>query len=355
MGVFLGVMLNVSSLRITPKIRSLIAELDEFKGAWATLRTLAPKRLPTLLRAATIESIGSSARIEGSNLTDREVEQLLSNLEKRTFDTQNAQEVGGYELSMALIFHSWEEFNLSEENIKKIHFHLLRCDRYISLRSQYKTTPNSMRIFVNEGMQSGTLTETATPSDTPRLMMEAVDWASKCMVSKQLHPLLVTAIFIIIFLRIYPFPDSNGQLSRILITLLLLRAGYAYVPYSSLERVFEQRFVDYHSALQRTLRTMSNSSPDWQPWVLFFLRALNQQMKRLARNVETEKIVVSSMPRHSVRIVEYAREHGRVTIGDFASSTGTSRNTLKPHFRHLVERKHLVMHGDGRGAWYALP
>jgi predicted HTH transcriptional regulator len=87
---------------------------------------------------------------------------------------------------------------------------------------------------------------------------------------------------------------------------------------------------------------------------LFFLRALQQQMKRLAKKVEREKIVLSAIPELSVKILEYAREHGRVTIGDIVTLTGTSRNTLKQHFRQLLEKGHLAMHGRGRGAWYGL-
>ena len=60
-------MLRTDSLHITPEILSLIARIDEFKGAWRALGTLAPERLSALRRVATIESIGSSTSIEGSN------------------------------------------------------------------------------------------------------------------------------------------------------------------------------------------------------------------------------------------------------------------------------------------------
>ncbi len=74
-------MLKTDAIEITSELLCLIAEIDEFKGAWRALGTLAPERLKALRRVATIESIGSSTRIEGSKLTDREVERLLANLE----------------------------------------------------------------------------------------------------------------------------------------------------------------------------------------------------------------------------------------------------------------------------------
>jgi len=356
MGVFLGVMINAATIQISPEILRLIAKLDEFKGAWRALGTLAPERLSALRRIATIESIGSSTRIEGSKLTDREVEQLLSNLEIKSFATRDAQEVAGYAATMELIFQSWHEIALTENHVKQLHRDLLRySEKDAHHRGLYKTQPNSVAAFDEDGKQVGIVFETATPFDTPHLMTEAVDWARESIEVRQLHPLLVTAIFIVVFLEIHPFQDGNGRLSRILTTLLLLRAGYAYVPYSSLESVIEQSKEGYYLALRQTQGTIRTAAPNWQPWVLYFLRALQQQMKRLAGKVEREKIVLSAMPELSVQIVEYAREHGRVTIGDMATLTGTSRNTLKPHFRQLLGKGHLVMHGRGRGSWYTLP
>jgi Fic family protein len=349
-------MIQVATLQITPQILGLIAELDEFKGAWRALGTLAPERLSALRRVATIESIGSSTRIEGSTLSDHEVELLLANLEIKSFATRDEQEVAGYAETMEFVFQSWQEITLTENHVKQLHRDLLRySEKDAHHRGQYKTQPNSVAAFDEAGKQVGIVFETATPFDAPRLMQEAVDWARDALETRQLHPLLVTAIFIVVFLEIHPFQDGNGRLSRILTTLLLLRAGYAYAPYSSLESVIEQSKEGYYLALRQTQGTIRTDAPDWQPWVLFFLRALQRQMHRLAKKVEREKIVLSAMPELSVRIVEHAREHGRVTIGDMATLTGTNRNTLKAHFRQLLGKRHLVMHGRGRGAWYSLP
>ena len=350
-------MIQVATLQITPQILGLIAELDEFKGAWRALGTLAPDRLSALRRVATIESIGSSTRIEGSKLSDREVELLLANLEIKSFATRDEQEVAGYAEAMEFVFQSWQEITLTENHVKQLHRDLLRySEKDAYHRGQYKTQPNSVAAFDEAGKQVGIVFEPASPFfDTPRLMQEAVDWARETMETRQLHPLLVTAIFIVAFLEIHPFQDGNGRLSRILTTLLLLRAGYAYAPYSSLESVIEQSKEGYYLALRQTQGTIRTDEPDWQPWVLFFLRALQQQMHRLAKKVERERIVLSAMPELSVRIVEHAREHGRVTIGDMATLTGTNRNTLKAHFRQLLQKRHLVMYGRGRGAWYSLP
>ena len=139
-----------------------------------------------------------------------------------------------------------------------------------------------------------------------------------------------------------------------LTTLLLLQSGYAYVPYSSLESVVEQSKEAYYLALRQTQGTIRTGATNWQPWLLFFLRALAEQVKRLNRKIEREKLVLATLPELSLQIVELAREHGRVTMGDAIRLTGISRNTLKQHFRALVERGHLDQQGGGRGVWYRM-
>src|SRR5580698_3663290 len=354
MGVLLGVQIRADTLRITPEILNLVAELDEFKGAWQALGTLAPERLSALRRVATIESIGSSTRIEGSKLSDREVERLLSNLEIKSFATRDEQEVAGYAETMELIFRSWAEITLTENHIKQLHRDLLKySEKDAHHRGHYKTQPNNVAAFDEAGKQVGIVFETATPFDTPLRMTALVDWTTESIASRHLHPLLIVSVFTVVLLEIHPFQDGNGRLSRFLTTLLLLRAGYAYVPYSSLESVVEQSKEGYYLALRQTQVTVRTDAANWQPWVMFFLRALQQQVKRLAKKVEREKIVLAVLPQLSVRIIEHAREHGRVTISDIVRLTGTSRNTLKQHFRQLVAEGQLALNGSGRGAWYA--
>jgi Fic family protein len=347
--------LRNDTLQITPEILSLIARIDEFKGAWRALGTLAPDRLSALRRVATIESIGSSTRIEGSKLSDRQVEQLLSKLEIKSFATRDEQEVAGYAELMDLVFSSWQDIPFTENHIKQLHQVLLRYSERDSWhRGSYKTHSNSIAAFDETGAPIGIVFQTASPFDTPRLMTELVAWVSQQRESARLHPLLIIALCVVVFLEIHPFQDGNGRLSRVLTTLLLLQAGYAYVPYSSLEGVVEQSKEAYYLALRQTQGTIRTEVPNWQPWLLFFLRSLAEQVRRLEKKVERERIVLAPMPELRLQIVEFAREHGRVTIGEAIKLTGASRNTLKQHFRALVERRTLDRHGSGRGVWYSL-
>ena len=215
-----------------------------------------------------------------------------------------------------------------------------------------KTTSNSVAAFDENGSQLGVIFETASPFDTPRLMAELVSWTREQLLDKKLHPLLLIGIWAVVFLEIHPFQDGNGRLSRALTTLLLLQSGYGYVLYSSLESVIEQNKEGYYLALRQTQGTIRSSNPNWQPWLVFVLRALAQQMQRLQIKVEREKLVLAPMPALALQIVVYAREQGRITMADAVRLTGANRNTLKQHLRALVAQNHLRAQGSGRGAWY---
>jgi Fic family protein len=351
----MNAMIRSQTLQITPDILNLVAGIDEFKGAWRALGTLAPDRLSALLRVATIESIGSSTRIEGSRLSDRDVERLLLNLQIQKFATRDEQEVAGYAKVMEMVFTSGPSIALTENHIKQLHRDLLvHSEKDAWHRGNYKTSPNSVVAFDENGQQIGVVFETASPFETPRLMTELVSWFVEQRGAGLVHPLLLIGVWVVVFLEIHPFQDGNGRLSRVLTTLLLLQSGYAYVPYSSLESVVEQSKEAYYLALRQTQGTIRSEAPNWQPWLQFFLRSLAEQVRRLNRKIEREKLVLAVLPDLSLKIVEFAREHGRVTMADAIRLTDGSRSTLKQHLRALVERGQLDRHGSGRGVWYQL-
>ena len=341
--------------RISSEILSLISTINEFKGAWRAYGTISPERLDALKHVATIESIGSSTRIEGSKLSDREVEKLMAGLSSTSFESRDEQEVAGYAKVMELVFTSWEYIPFNENHIQQLHRDLLTyVDKDEGHRGNYKTHENKVVARDTNGKVIGIVFETAYPFDTPRLMADLVAWFRMEQESRTLHPLLAIAVFIVTFLAIHPFEDGNGRLSRVLTTLLLLQAGYAYVPYSSLESVIEQNKGGYYIALRQTQITIHTEQQDWEPWLLFFLRSLHAQVKRLEKKVENEKIVLAALPDLSLRILELTRERGRLTLKSAVELTGANRNTAKLHLQKLLDAGHLKRHGAGRGVWYGL-
>lgn len=336
----------------------LIAEIDEFKGRWEALKTMAPDRLSALRKVATIESIASSTRIEGAKLTDAEVESLLSDLTIRPFMTRDEQEVAGYAEAMDLIFQAYVDMRLTENHIRQLHLTLLRhSSKDEPHRGAYKTLSSNVVAFDADGRELGVVLATATPFETPREMEELVGWTRKAIDEEALHPLLIIAVFIVVFLAIHPFQDGNGRLSRVLTTLLLLRAGYVYVPYASLERVVEENKDLYYKALRRTQATLKSDTVDWEPWIGFFLRCLKRQKDNLAARLEQEHVEPDGgdgLARLSRQVLDALRQHERLTITEIAAITGGNRNTLKLRLRELVRSKLIRQHGKARATWYSL-
>lgn len=342
-------------LQVSHEMLRLIAEIDEFKGRWQALQTLSPERLRTLRHVATIESIGSSTRIEGVKLSDQQIETLLANLQRYGFKSRDEQEVAGYAEAMDLLFQSWEELSLTENHLKQLHSILLRFStKDEHHRGQYKRTPNHVVAYDRHGKEIGVIFETASPFQTPLEMESLTRWARAALDDKQLHPLLIIAVFVLHLLAIHPFQDGNGRLSRIATTLLLLRAGYAYVAYASLESVIEENKDLYYAALRKTQGTLKQAKPDWGAWIIFFLRCLKRQKDNLTTKLERERILAAALPPLSVTILKLLREHEHLTIAALERLSEANRNTLKVRLRELTQAGRINKHGQARATWYAL-
>ena len=340
-------------IRLDQNMVKLVAEIDEFKGRWEALKNLAPERLNKLRKVATIESIGSSTRIEGAKLTDAQVETLLTGLKTKSFQSRDEQEVAGYAEAMDLVFQAWEDMPITENHIRQLHQTLLRhSTKDERHRGDYKTLDNHVVAFGPDGEEIGVVFATTSPFDTPREMEELVGWVHKAIREEAFHPLLIVAIFIVKFLAIHPFQDGNGRLSRVLTTLMLLRAGYAYVPYTSLESVVEENKGQYYN--EKAL----DDTPDWEPWIGFFLRALKKQTSILEKRVEGEKeaqITTEELHPLSEQILELFETAKRLTVSEIVEHTNANRNTIKVRLRELVKSSHLNQHGKARATWYSIP
>jgi Fic family protein len=341
-------------VNITKDILRLIAEIDEFKGLWRAIGTLRPDRLHALKRIATIESVGSSTRIEGVKLSDQEVEALLAGIDIRSFRSRDEQEVAGYAETINLVFDNYDQIPITENHIKQLHRTLLKySSKDTRHRGEYKKLPNHVEAFDQNGRSLGVIFETATPFDTPRKMEALVSWTSHSFEQKELHPLLIIAIFTVHFLAIHPFQDGNGRLSRILTTLFLLQHDYLYVPYSSLESIIEQNKDGYYLALKKAQSTLDQEDENLEPWLLFFLNCMKKQKDNLALKIEREQLMVK-LPELSSQILQIVREHGPAAISDIQAITQANRNTIKVRLRELVDDGYLTKQGSGKGTLYLI-
>ena len=280
---------------------------------------------------------------------------MLAKLNIKKFSTRDEQEVAGYAEVMGLLFASWENIPFNENHIMQLHRDFLVYSiKDGHHRGRYKTVSNNVAAFDADDKQVAVIFETASPFDTPRLMQELVDWLRYARDNKTLHPLLIVAVFVVVFLEIHPFQDGSGRLSRILTTPLMIQVGYAYVPYSSLESIIEQNKQGYDLALRQTQGSIRTETTNWQPWIVFFLHSLSSQVKRFNEKVEREKLLFAVLPELSADILVSAKQNGRITTALAEEMTQAKRSTVKLHISRLVKNGQLIQNGTGRGTWYTV-
>ena len=340
---------------INNDILNLIGEIEEFKGRWQAINTLSPDRLRMLKKSATIESIASSTRIEGVKLSDAQVETLLSNINKTSFKNRDEQEVAGYSDAMDLIFESSEDLQISENHIKQLHTILLQySSKDIRHRGEYKKLDNHVVAFDADGKEIGVVFKTATPFETSMKMTDLINWINQNLSSKEIHPLIVTGIFIAIFLAIHPFQDGNGRLSRILTNLLLLKLGYSYIQYSSLESIIEDNKDLYYKNLRDCQKTLDSKKIKFENWLVFFLKSLKKQKDNLEKKIKAEKILQENFDKLHLQILEIFKNHNSLSVSDIQKLSGANYNTLKVKVKDLVRMKKIVSVGKGRGVVYQI-
>lgn len=335
----------------TAEVRRLIGEIDEFKGHWRRVAEVKAERLAHLKHVTTIESTASSTRIEGVELSDSEVARVLEGLHVDSFRARDESEVKGYADLLALIYESYDQLSLTENHLKQLHTVLLRHsgkdDRH---RGEYKKLPNHVQATHPDG-NIETLFQTAAPFDTPRLMAELVEVSSKTLEGAVEHPLVIIGRFIVEFLAIHPFQDGNGRLARAVTTLLLLRAGYDYVPYASIERVIEDNKQAYYAALRESQLRMRDQPAEFGAWLLFFLKVLQTQKRSLKAKLEVERsmLQLSDVQQH---VVDYISSRGRTTSSEIGSQLTIPYRTVRYHLEVLVGRGLVEAHGEKRGRYY---
>lgn len=335
------------------EVTRLIGELDEFKGKWRRLKEIQAERLAALRQVATIESAASSTRIEGAELSDVEVAQILEGLPVDSFRSRDAAEVRGYGELLELIFESYPEIPLTENHVKQLHatllHHTTKDERH---RGEYKKLPNDVVAKHPDG-RTEVVFQTATPFDTPRRMQDLIDSTSAAMNDGEIPPLIVIARFVVEFLAIHPFQDGNGRLSRALTTLLMLRSGYDYVPYASHERIIEENKLRYYAALRESQFAMREDPTAFGAWTVFFLGSLGAQKRALEAKVDVERCMLR-LSDVQEGIVNFVRLHGRATTPALSAELKLPDRTIRYHLNLLVARNLLAAHGERKGRYYTL-
>ena len=340
---------------VNQRVMQLIAAIDEYRGKWNVVEKRENRYLKELRRIATIESIGSSTRIEGATMTDEEIKQLLKDVKITKFKTRDEQEVVGYYEVLELIFDNFSEIKLSESYIKQLHQLLLKhSNKDERHRGGYKHLPNKVVATYPTGEQK-TIFDTTEPALVEGEMFELIEWTNLQWKEKTIHPLIVLAVFIYEFLSIHPFQDGNGRLSRLLTTLFLLQQGYEFMQYISFENHIEKNKKVYYDALMTTQRKRITQEDIIDKWLLFFLESLKTLTEKLDKKYDVFKQKGGYLNERQKMLKEFIIEQKTVKIADLSVAfPDISPNTLKKDLQYLRDEQIVLTVGQGKGTVYVI-
>lgn len=348
--------------RISPlsraSIKKVITDIDTYNRAWKVQQHLSTDQLRELRHLATVQSVGSSTRIEGSRLSDTEITKLIDHMSIQQLSSRDEQEVAGYYTVLEIIQEQYTDLELNESLILALHKEMLRySEKDAHHRGNYKKLPNTV-VASDEDGQTRTIFNTTAPALTASMMEAALDWLRKEREAPTVHPLEAIGTFVYEFLSIHPFQDGNGRLSRLITTLLLLQAGYEFVLYASLERAIEEDKAGYYKALMSGQRNRGEEEEEIGRWLYFLLNAIRSITHRLSAD---EQAIVSEpavlyLNARQRQILDFVRREGVLSIREIdALLPEISRNTVKYDLRRLTEAGLLAQKGKGRGTVYDHP
>lgn len=331
---------------------TLIAKIDEYKGRWLAGARLSPQALGRLKRSVLVTSTGASTRIEGAKLSDEDVEKLIRGIGLQKFADRDRQEVQGYYELLQNIFDSWKGLKFSENAIKHFHRELLKfVSKDKEHRGEYKKRENKVHMIDEKGQSIGLLFDTTPAYLTSKEMQELVEWTQIALKEKTRHPLLIIGNFIVEFLNIHPFQDGNGRLSRILTNLLLLKAGYHYIPYVSHEKLIEDNKPDYYLALRKSQKTIKTGKENIAPWLDFFFTLLLKQAE-MAVGLLTDEHIEKLLSEKQLAVWLYLQKIKEASPKQISKATKVARPTINQILDKLMRLKKVERLGLGRSTRY---
>ena len=339
----------------TQRIIQKIGQIDQFKGEWKNIDQEENKYLKELRKIATIQSIGSSTRIEGSSLSDAEIASLIKNMKVNKLQTRDEQEVAGYYDTLDTILSSYVHIDISISNIHSLHNLLLKYSgKDTRHRGQFKELTNQVVATYPDGT-ARVIFKTTEPYLVSKEMDDLVKWTNESLASKAVHPLMVIGTFVYEFLSIHPYQDGNGRLSRLLTNLLLLNADYKFVQYVSLEHIVEGKKADYYQALMEGQKDRYSVSERIDRWLLFFFDCLLELINKLERKVADFKQLGGHLNDRQRDVLTYIQNHQPVKIGDISKNLSQySIASLRKDLQYLVKELAIEKLGEYKGTIYII-
>jgi len=336
-------------LDIDWRLIGIISQIDRFDASWSSIEKKEGQSLKQLKSIATVLSVGASTRIEGSKLSDEEVNILLQKVDITKLEDRDSQEAVGYFETLDTISESFHEIPITENNIKNLHNILMRFSKKDEWhKGNYKQHNNAVEANYSDGSKQIIFQTTEAGFATEDAMRELINWYNS---DKETHPLVKCSLFTYEFLSIHPFQDGNGRLSRLISTLLLLKNGYNWIQYISLEHEIENKKPEYYKVLRSCQIQRPNENVT--EWSNFFFDALKSVQEKLLQKLELKGIHTKLSPKDKSIIIFIGNNAG-CKSSEIASKLNIPNPTVKRLLTKLVEKQLIEKHGIGPGTNYSI-
>ena len=342
------------STQNTRKIYGLIAQIEELKGQWKAGIHLAPQILTRLKKSVIITSTGASTRIEGAQLSDEEVKQLLKGLKIQRLRTRDEQEVASYAELLTTVLENYDTISLNESMIKHFHTEILKySEKDKRHRGNYKFGSNRVEARDPSGNVVGVLFNPTPTHLVQKEMHELIDWTNEALNKSEIHPLLIIGSFILEFLSIHPFQDGNGRTSRILTNFLLLKNGYEYIPYISHEKLIEDNKENYYITLHQSQQNRQTPKENISTWILYFLEILLKQTEEAIALLSNENIEYL-LSEKQLMVWKAFQNQTTLTPRELQKQLNMPAATVLQALNKLLGLKKIERLGQGRATRYRL-
>ena len=345
----MGNLVHTFKLNIHWELISLISQIDRFDASWTSIEKREGQSLKQLKSIATVRSVGASTRIEGSKLSNEEVEVLLKEIDITKIEDRDSQEVIGYFETLDLISEFYNDLKINESGLKNLHNILLKYSKKDEWhKGDYKQHSNSVEAKLPDGTKQIIFRTTEAGFPTQDAMRRLINWYKN---DNKTHSLVKCALFAYDFVSIHPFQDGNGRLSRLISTLLLLKNGYNWIQYVSFEHEIESRKNEYYRVLRNCQAQRPNENAT--EWVNFFLNALINIQDQLMKKLEFKGVEAKLSPREK-SILTFIGNNAGCKSGEIAKKLGIPSPTVKRILPELIEKNLIDRHGAGPGTNYSL-
>lgn len=342
-------LVHTFKLNLDWKLVGLISQIDRFDASWTSIEKKEGQSLKQLKSIATVRSVGASTRIEGSRMSDEEVEVLLKQIDITKLTDRDSQEVVGYFETLDIIAESFDDIEIKESSIKNLHNILMKHSTKDQWhKGNYKQHTNSVEASFPDGTKQIIFRTTEAGFPTEDAMGALIEWYKK---DKTTHPLVKCALFAYDFVSIHPFQDGNGRLSRLLATLLLLKNGYKWIQYVSFEHEIESRKSEYYRVLKSCQAERPNENVN--DWVNFFFDALKNIQNQLLNKLEQSGVEAKLSPREK-SIITFIGNNPGCKSGDIAKRLDIPSPTVKRILPELINKNLIEKHGTGPGTNYTI-